>query len=72
VARVGPRVGKGVDVPALIRAMDEERARYVRVNYGGDWADPHLYDLLISSKPGEEATASIILSAMGGSRTGTR
>lgn len=72
VARVSRRVGPGVDVPAMIRMMDEERARYIRVNFGQDRANPHLYDLLVSSKPGEEATASIILSAMGGSRMGNR
>jgi cytidylate kinase len=45
--------------------MDAERARYVRLNFDQDWADRHLYDLLINSNPGEEATASIILAAMG-------
>jgi hypothetical protein len=45
--------------------MDAERARYVRLNFGADWADRHLYDLLLSSKPGEQAAASIILAAMG-------
>lgn len=60
-----PWEDKGVDVPELIRAMDAERARYVRLNFDQDWADRHLYDLMVSSKPGEEATASIILAAMG-------
>jgi cytidylate kinase len=69
VARVRRRVGADVDIPELILAMDEERARYVRLNFGRDWVDRHLYDLMVSSKPGEEATASIILSAMG--RSGT-
>ena len=67
VARVGRRFGKDVDVPELIRSMDEQRARYVRLNFGQDWADRHLYDLLVSSKPGEEAAVSIVLAAMGGS-----
>ena len=65
LARAGRRVGQGTDVPEFIRAMDAERARYVRMNFGQDWADRHLYDLLVSSKPGDEATASIILAAMG-------
>ena len=67
VARVTRRVGEGTDAPELIRGMDTERARYVRLNFGQNWADRHLYDLLVSSKPGDEATASIILAAMGGS-----
>jgi len=65
VARVSSRAGAGTDVPNLIRTMDTERARYVRVNFGQDWAHRHLYNLMVSSKPGEEATASIILAAMG-------
>ena len=65
--RAGRRVAQGTDVPELIRGMDAERAHYVRLNFGQDWADRHLYDLLVSSKPGDEATASIILAAMGGS-----
>jgi cytidylate kinase len=72
VARVSRRVGKGVDVPELIRAMDAERARYVRLNFDQDWADRHLYDLMVSSKPGEEATASIILAAMGAGQAWTK
>jgi cytidylate kinase len=67
VARVSRRVGAGADVNEFIRGMDAERARYVRLNFGQNWADRHLYDLLVSSKPGDEATASIILAAMGGS-----
>jgi cytidylate kinase len=65
VARVRRRVGDKDNVPELIRRMDAERARYVHLNFGVSWADRHLYDLLVSSKPGDEATASIILAAMG-------
>ncbi len=67
VARVSRRAGEGADGPAMMRQMDAERARYVRLNFGQDWADRHLYDLLVSSKSGDEATASIILAAIGGS-----
>ena len=67
VARVSRRAGEGTDVAESIRGMDAERARYVRLNFGQHWADRHLYDLLVSSKPGDEATASIILAAMAGS-----
>jgi cytidylate kinase len=65
LARAGRRVARGTDVTGFIRGMDAERARYVRMNFGQDWADRHLYDLLVSSKPGDEPTASIILAAMG-------
>jgi cytidylate kinase len=52
-------------IAAVIETRDAERARYVHLNYGCDWRDPHLYDLLVSSKLGDEATASVILCAMG-------
>ncbi len=65
VERVSRRVPAGTGVPEYIRAMDAERAQYVRLNFNEDWADRHLYDLMVSSKPGDEATASIILAAMG-------
>jgi hypothetical protein len=67
VERAGRRAQPGTGVAELIRTMDAERARYVRLHFGQDWADRHLYDLLVSSQPGDEATASIILAAMGGS-----
>jgi cytidylate kinase len=66
LARAGRRVAQKTDVSGFIRGMDAERARYVRMNFGQDWADRHLYDLLVSSKPGDDETASIILAAMGG------
>jgi hypothetical protein len=44
---------------------DAERARYVHMNYGQEWRDPHLYDLMIGSKLGEEAAVAAILAGMG-------
>jgi hypothetical protein len=44
--------------------VDAERARYVRLHFGRDWKDPHLYDLMISSKLGVQAVVSTILAAM--------
>jgi hypothetical protein len=35
------------------------------MNFGQNWRDPHLYDLMISSKPGDELVVSTILSGMG-------
>lgn len=64
IERVRARTGKEVTARELA-AMDAERARYIRSRFGCDWTDPHLYDLLISSARGEEATAEIILHAMG-------
>ena len=70
VARVRQRVPEGTDVESLIRDTDRQRAEHIRMHFGCDWADPHLYHLLISSELGEDATASIIINALRGGATG--
>jgi hypothetical protein len=45
--------------------VDAERARYVHMNFGQEWRDPHLYDLTIGSKLGEERVVSTILAGLG-------
>jgi hypothetical protein len=35
------------------------------MNFGRNWRDPHLYDLTIDSKLGDELVVSTILSGMG-------
>ncbi|HYW47306.1 MAG TPA: cytidylate kinase-like family protein [Bryobacteraceae bacterium] len=65
LARIRARHGAAEDAAESIRKIDAERTRYVRINFGLDRHDPHLYDLMISSKPGEDAAASTILAAMG-------
>ena len=64
MARACLRTATGGEAADLIRRKDAERAECVRMNFGRDWRDPHLYDLMISSKRGEDAVASTILSAM--------
>jgi len=46
-------------------ARDQERAALIRRYFNQDWSNRHLYDLMISSKLGEEVVLSTILSAMG-------
>jgi cytidylate kinase len=65
VKRVRHRVVDSSGVEDLIRLMDAQRADYIRLNFSQDWTAPHLYDLLISSKRGDEAVVSTILHAMG-------
>ena len=65
LARAAKRCGAQGDAAALLREMDAQRAGYVRLHFGQDWADRHLYDLLVSSKAGEEVVVSTILAAMG-------
>jgi cytidylate kinase len=48
---------------------DATRAAYVRANYGEDWQNRHLYQMMISSNLGENEAVSIILSALHGART---
>ena len=51
-------------VERLIREKDAERAAYVRMYFGRDWTDRELYDLMLNSRTGCEAAASLILRAM--------
>lgn len=44
---------------------DRERAAYVRLHFGQDWSNQHLYHLMISSSLGEEVVVSTIQTAMG-------
>jgi hypothetical protein len=44
--------------------VDGERADNLRKTFGKDWSNPHLYDLMISSRKDEESTAEVILNAM--------
>jgi len=45
--------------------VDEQRARYVQMNFGQQWRNPHLYDLMIDSQLGEERAVATILAGMG-------
>ena len=64
VARVRERVPEGTDIESLIRSTDRQRAEHIRMHFGCDWADPHLYHMLITSELGEDAAASIIIDAL--------
>ncbi|MEI9970854.1 MAG: cytidylate kinase family protein [Ignavibacteriota bacterium] len=50
VERVRARDEFSGPIDAYIAAVDRRRATYVRRYYGCDWKDPHLYDLMVSSK----------------------
>jgi hypothetical protein len=68
VARIRRRAPHAADPEALIAEMDAMRARYVKLQFGCDWANPHLYHLLVNSSLGEEAAASLIVHAMSAGR----
>jgi cytidylate kinase len=63
--RLRARIQQGADVEQRIRDVDNERAHYLRLRFGKDWQNPHLYDLMISSGEDEERTARTIEFAMG-------
>ncbi len=48
-----------------VRRRDAAVARYLRHYYGGEWADPRLYDLILNTAAlGEETAANLILQAV--------
>lgn len=64
VRRIQMRETHCPDAAALIHSMDEKRLQYVRLNYGENQMDPHLYDLMVNSKSRTGAAAGLILLAM--------
>jgi cytidylate kinase len=66
IQRLHRRLERGADVEQRIRAVDGERARYLQQYWGKSWCNPHLYDLMISSREDEDVTARAILHAMTG------
>jgi cytidylate kinase len=66
VARLRGRLEKGANIEQRIRTVDEERAKYLQQYWGKHWNNPHLYDLMISSRADENFTAHAILYAMTG------
>jgi cytidylate kinase len=66
VTRLRARLEKSVNPEQRIRTVDGERAKYLQQFFGKCWNNPHLYDLMISSRAEEDITARAILYAMTG------
>jgi cytidylate kinase len=66
LGRLKDRLDKGVHPEQRIRIVDDERAKYLQQYYGKCWTNPHLYDLMISSRVDEDLTARAVLYAMNG------
>jgi cytidylate kinase len=64
IARVRTRAQSNADIERLIHSTDQQRADFIRLYFGCDWNDPHLYHLLVSSELGEETVAAIIIDAI--------
>ena len=64
IHRLRTRLEPGAQIEQRIRDVDAERAHYLRLRFGKEWNNPHLYDLMISSGEDEEQTARVIEFAM--------
>jgi cytidylate kinase len=65
IRKLRERLEPRTDIEQRIRDIDAGRAHYLRLRFGKEWTNPHLYDLMISSGEDEEQTARVIEFAMG-------
>jgi len=63
-ARIRRRLTAAADVEHLIRLTYQQRAYFIRMYFGCNWNDPHLYHMLISSEFGEDNVARMIIDAI--------
>ncbi|MGC2615685.1 MAG: cytidylate kinase-like family protein [Terracidiphilus sp.] len=66
IHRLRTRLEPGAQIEERIHKVDAERAHYLKLRFGKDWNNPHLYDLMITSGEDEEHTARVIEFAMNG------
>jgi cytidylate kinase len=64
VHRLRSRLEPGANIEQRMHDVDLERAHYLRLRFGKEWNNPHLYDLMISSGDDEQKTARVIEFAM--------
>lgn len=64
--RLKMRLEPGIDAAQRLRTVDSERAKYVQRVFGVNWCDFHFYDMMISTKDGEDEAARLILAAVEG------
>lgn len=70
ILRLKTRLEPGANIEQRIRTVDGERAKYLQQYFGKSFCNPHLYDLMISSKVDEDSTARAIVFAMTGETLG--
>lgn len=61
LARIRQREPSALDVDELIKDTDRQRAEYIRFHFDCDWANPHLYQMMLSSGAGEDDVVRILL-----------
>lgn len=64
IHRLRTRLEPGANIEQRLHDVDAERAHYLKLRFGKEWKDPHLYNLMISSGDDEERTARVIEFAM--------
>jgi hypothetical protein len=65
IERVRRRVPSAGNIEQLMRSTDQQRADFIRLYFGCDWKNLHLYHMLISSELGEDTVAGMIVEAIG-------
>jgi cytidylate kinase len=63
IARVQQREGPQADAEDITDAWDRRRSAYIRRQFGQDWTNRRLYDLMLCSSMGEAAAAAAVLAA---------
>jgi len=63
--RSGPAGAPRPGLEEFVRQNDRARADYILKYFGQHWCNPHLYDIMINSRWGDESTAQAILTAAG-------
>jgi len=61
--RVAEREGDRPDLEEFIRQNDRDRADYIQKYFGQHWCNPHLYDMMVNSRWGDEHTTEAVLAA---------
>jgi cytidylate kinase len=69
IHRLRTRLEPGANIEQRIHDVDGARAHSLKLRFGKEWNNPHLYDLMISSGEDEETTARVIEFAMGKAKT---
>jgi cytidylate kinase len=64
IARLRRQCGSDQDAENLMDSIDRHRQAYIRLHFGQDWCNPHLYDLMLCSSMGETAAARTIAAAV--------
>jgi cytidylate kinase len=70
IRRIANRLPGEKDPEGLMDKMDRARSAFLRREFNANWCDHKLYDLVVDSSLGDEATTNIIVAAIGGESRG--